>query len=593
MSRGPRAPERLWFTAGVVAATLLALLAGGAFYLGRVRANGVQSLGDVAREELAALPVPARATAAVEQGWIASEGYKSELLVAPVGPQPCEKCAELVPPHQRAAVREALAALREPDADVRIEQLATIGDTARGNLPVALMLGTELIEAGRYPEAERVITQALDSTNDDETIIAAARMSSSLDLDDLGVSTVIHLHHALGVARLSQSSSEPPWKSLKNVIGSVKPLARRRLMGTTRDQPVWSRLLIAAPGCDNGASRPALSTYDLFNNLIVGYMRGKFTGDDIQRTREFSRPKKTYPGALHKLLLAQVARARGNGWQNEAQLWALSNVEQVIDFHMPDDARLALACVQVIDWWTAQEHCPPNVCNEELMSGIRATRDELIERAIKRHNVAQEQQVSFARSMVGLLGSSTLERARVADAISSMREWLPLKERRTLDDLLAADAARAALPQYVFAPRDETEEAKDPPQAKLGARADRWSSAALTDLAAAASKWAAGRPAAEQRRALIAIRQILGSAEAPPELLALEQQRSWSDRLRLRLTAAKGFWAAVALLLAAFIWLLLIWILFHVREWWLLRVSLYNVELEHLRAIDPQQGEGR
>jgi len=596
VSHGPRSPERVWFGAAVAGVTLIALLSGGACYLNRVRASGVQSLSDAAREELAALPVSPRATAAVEQSWVADDGFRTELLIAPVGPQPCDASADLVPYGERAAVREGLAALREPDADVRIEQLAAVGDAARGNLLVAQMLGTELIEAGRYPEAERVIAQALDSTSADETIIAAARVSSTLDLDDTGVSTVIHLHHALGVARLSQSSSEPPWISLKNVIGSVKPLARRRLMGTTRDQPVWSRLLIAAPGCSTaGTTKPALSTHDLYNNLIVGYMRGKFTGDNVQRTREFTRPARTYPSKLHALLLAQVARAKENGWQNEAQLWALSNVEQVIDFRMPDDARLALACVQVIDWWTARERCPENVCTEELMGGIRSTRDELIERAFKRRNVAQDQLVSFARSMVGLLASSTLDRARVSDAASAMREWLPPKERRTLDDLIAADAARAALAPWVFAPRgDAAEENKEAPHTRLGARGERWSSAAMTDLAAAASKWAGGRPAAEQRRALIAIRQTLGSAAAPPELVALENQRSWSDRLRLRLTAAKWFWLAVALLLAAFVWLLLMWFVVHLREWWLLRISLYNVELQHLRGIDANpRGEGR
>ncbi len=572
-----RSPERIWFGAAVVVALLLAALLGVAFYFNRVRATGVSSLSDTAREELASLATPARATAAIEQKWVADDGFTSELLTAPAGPQPCEQCAELAPPLERPAVREGLAALREPDPDVRIEQLANVNDTARGNLLVAQMLATELIDAGRYPEAERVITQALDSTNADETIIAAARVSSTLDLDDLGVSNIIHLHHALGVARLSQSSSEPPWISLKNVIGSVRPLVRRRLMGTTRDQPVWSRLLIAAPGCpERGGAKPALSTYDLYDNLIVGYMRGKFTGDDVMRAREFGRPKKTYPSKLHALLLAQVARARQNGWQNEAQLWALSNVEQVIDFRMPDDARLALACVQVIDWWTQKERCPADVCSADVSS----IRDELIELAFKRRNVTPEQRTTFARSMVALLASSTLDRSRVRDAATAMREWLPLKDRRTLDDLLAADAARSTMASYLFAPAADQE----PPAAKLGARGERWSSAARTDVAAAASKWAATRPPAEQRRALIAIRQVLGTASAPPELTALEQQRSFSDRLMLRVLASKVFWAFVALLLATLAWLVLLWILVHVREWWLLRVSLYNVELEHLRG---------
>lgn len=589
---GPRPPDRLWFNASFAAITLAAVLSGAWFYVRRVRATGIESLGDAARGELASLSVPAHATAAVEQRWVADEGFRAEMLVAPVGPQPCPAVAEAAPAHERAAVREGLQALSVADEDVRIEQLAAVNDTSRGNLLVAMMLGTQLVQAGRHSEAERVITQAFDSTGADEQIINAARVNASLDLDDIGVSTVVHLHHALGVARLSQSSSEPPWKSLKNVIGSVKPLARRRLLGTTRNQPVWSRLIIAAPGCAaNGPGGVSLSTYDLYNNLILGYMRGKFVADDGQRSKEFARPAATYPSALRKLLLGQIERARASGWQNEAQLWALSNTEQIINERMPDDARLALSSILVIDWWTARDHCPPDLCNEDLLGDIRATRDELIEHAFRRRNVAQDQRASFAKSMVGLLASSTLDRSRVKDAAISMREWLPPRERQTLDDLVTADTARTALPKWVYAPRGETgEEPAEPPQAKLGPRAERWYAAALTDLAAAATKWAAGRPPAQQRHALIAIRQLLGTAEAPKELLDLERQRSWYDRMLMRIMAAKSFWAVVAVLVAALVWLVLLWILVHAREAWLLRKSLYNVELEHLATVDVRQG---
>ncbi|HUR82424.1 MAG TPA: tetratricopeptide repeat protein, partial [Thermoanaerobaculia bacterium] len=481
------------------------------------------------------------------------------------------------------------------DADVRIEQLAAISDAAPTNLLVAQMLGTALAEAGRYPEAERVLTQGLERTAEDEEIIRAARVSATLDLDDVAVSTVIHAHHALGVTRLSQSSAEPPWISLKNVIGSVKPLSKRRLLGTTRGQPAWSRLLIAAPGCTSAPGKPSLSSYDLFNNLIVGYMRGKFTGTNRDRDREFARPQKNYPGALHKLLLAQTQRARANGWPNEAQLWALSNVEQVIDWRMPDDARLAYNSVQVVDWWTSAERCPPTVCTADLRNGIGNLRDELIEQALRRRNVTSEQQGAFARGLVGMLASSTLDRTRVANETQQIRAWLPPSQQRTVDDLLNADAARSALPRYLFAPQsaDENAEPAEPPQAKLGPRADRWYAAAMTDVAASASRWASARPPREQGAAIVAIRQLLGTAEAPPELLELEQKRSLTDRLALRLTASKTFWATVAVLLGALIGFVLLWIAVHVRESRLMKVSLYNVEHEHLAGIDAEPGPGQ
>lgn len=593
MSRSLQSPDRWPFLAAVGGTLVIAVLASWLFYSRQVAKRSVEgALSEGAREELAGLAVPARKTAELERSWV-GEGFAAEYLVAPVGPMPCAAVADTVPPQQQPLVREAAAAATQGDPDVRIEQLSAINDAAPGNLLVAQMLGTALLETGRYPEAERVLTQGLDSTQEDERIIMAARTSASLDLDDLAVSNVIHVHHALGVARLSQSSATPPWVSLKNVIGSVKPLSRRRLLGTTRSQPTWSRLLIAAPGCPSARGGAALSTYDLYNNLVVGYMRGTFAGTDRDREREFARPRKDNPGALHRLLLAQVERARANGWQKEAQLWALSNVERIIDERRPEDARLAFNSVQVIDWWTGGERCPKDVCTPDLMAGIRSVRDELVEQAFRRRNVSREQQGVFARGAVGMLASSTLDRARVADATATIREWLPVSQRRVAEDLIAAGAARTALPQWLFAPKTKEEGdagEKEPPHAKLGTRAQRWYDAAMTDVAAVVAGWAAQRPAREQRAALVAMRQLLGSAEAPPELVQLERQRSWLDRLRLRLVASKLFWGVVAVLLGALLWLVLLWILAHLREWRLLRVSYYNVENEHLAGIDREPG---
>lgn len=590
------APDRLWFRAALAATVLIAAALAWWFYAHQVSKRSIEgALTDGAREELAALQVPAIQTAEVERSWVA-EGFSSESLVAPVGPMPCASVVDVVAPAEQNVLREAMAAAAQPDPDVRIEQLASIHDGATRNLLVAQMLGTALVEEGRYPEAESVLTRGLEQSDEDETIIRAARVNTSLDLDDLSVSTVIHMHHALGVARLSQSSAEPPWVSLKNVIGSVKPLAKRRLLGTTRGQPAWSRLLITAPGCAPNASTRSLSTYDLFNNLVVGYMRGTFTGTNRDRDREFSRPRKNYPGPIHKLLNVQVERAKANNWANEAQLWALSNVEQIIDWRMPDDARLAFNSVQVIDWWTAPERCPADVCTPQLIAEINKVRDQLVEQLFRRRNVDEEQRAAFARGAVRLLATSSLDRSRIADAATAIREWLPPAERRTLDDLLNADAARRAMPRHLFAPKtDDTPKSDDvpnePPYAKLGARADKWRAAAMSDVAAVAAKWASQRPPAEQRSALVAIRQLLGGAEAPQELVELERQRGFFDRMRLRIVASKAYWALLAIVLGLLIWFVLLWILVHVREARLLRVSLYNVEHEYLAGIerDPRR----
>lgn len=582
MSRRLQSPDRWGFLLALAATVFLAVSTAWWFYAHQVAKRSVEgALTEGAREELAALKVPARKTTEVERTWVA-EGFTPEYLVAPVGPMPC------------AAVPDpaASAAAAQEDPDVRIDELSALNAAAPDNLLVAQMLGTTLIETGRHAEAERVLAQALEESQEDERIIAASRTNAGVDMDDLALSNVIHVHHALGVARLSQSATTPPWVSLKNVIGSVKPLINRRLRRTSRGQPTWALLFIAAPGCPRVRGAAALSTYDLYNNLVVGYMRGTFVGTDRDREREFSRPRKNYPGALHRLLLAQVERAKANGWQNEAQLWALSNVERIIDERKPEDARLAYNSVQVIDTWSSAARCPKDVCTPELLDGIAEVRNGLVEQAFRRRNVSEEQKGSFARGVVGMLASSTLDRARVADAATTIREWLPVSQRQTLADLVTAGNARTALPRWLFAPKtaEERAEEQEPPYAKLGPRAQRWYEAARTDVAAVVAGWAAPRSPREQRAALVAIRQLLGTSEAPPELVKLEGQRSWFDRLVVRMVASRWFWALVAGVIGALLWLVLLWILVHVREWALLRVSFYNVENEYLAGIDREPG---
>lgn len=582
---GPRDPDDRWFWPALATAVLVSIAWGLFYYFAQTRSRSFAALPDSTREELAEVPVVARASADVEREWVKDDFGGAQYLVAPVGPMPCEGAVDGLIGPQRAGAAEAIALQREGDSETRIERLSTIADSDPQNLIVALVLGTELIHAGRNAEADRVISQTLDRTSDDERIIAASRdVRTRLDLSDQSVSTVIHLHHALGVARLAQSGTQPPWKSLKNVIGSVKPLSQRRLISTSRGAPSWSKLLIAAPGCTTTGTG-GLSSYDLYNNLIAGYMRGgRFDGDDRMREREFSRATRTYPSAVHQLLLAQVVRAEANGWQNEAQLWALSNVEQLLDWRRPDDARLNLNAIQVIDWWLAGDRCPDHACTGELRAGLAAQKDELLEQALLRRNVAPDQQRAFAQAMTRMLADSHLPRARIADAATAMREWLPASQASTLADLVAADAARAELPRWITGLAAEDAEA---PEHRLGRNASAWRAAADLDFAAAAASWAASRSPGEQRAVLVATRQLLGGGKPPQTVTDLEEKRDWSDRTRIRLSASKWWWGFVATLLAAFTALVLFWILVVIRDHRTLRTSFYNVELEHLRASEP------
>ncbi len=569
MSAAAREPERRWFLPAVAGAALVAIVCGYGCYSVAEKSHGIAALGQTEREELAALPITPRATAAVERKWLSDS--KNEYLIASMIPMPCANVESLVTPSERGAVHDAIVASNDPDPVSRIERLETIADSAPDNLTVALIQGSQLIVNGELARAEQTLRRALDRTDKDERIITASKSEGkTVDLNSHEVSTVIHLHHALGVARLAHGSENAPWLSLKNVIGSVKTLSSRRLAGATRNQPVWSRLLIAAPGCSSTSS--SLSTYDLYNNLIVAYMSGNFTGAPSEREKEFGQRNDANP--LQAVLDAQLKRAESTNWANESQLWALSNVRQVIDWRLPDvpdDARLAFNSVQVIDWWTKGKG-----------EGIPELRDKLIEQAFRRHNVAADQHATFARDVLRMLATSGVNRTSIAADAAEVRQWLTPADARVLDNLLAADAARNAFSRWIALP----EEDQDPPYEKLDAHAGAWSSAALTDFAASASRWIAGRTPDEQRKPLIAIRKVLGSAEAPPELVELESKRELWDRLYIRASASPWSSVVKGAGLAFFIWLAITWVLLHIRERRLLRTSFYNIEYETLTTGD-------
>jgi hypothetical protein len=580
--KGPRHPESFWFLPAVGVTTLACVILFIVTYRTATQARSFAALGETARQELAQVKIAPHATAAEESQWVAN-GFATGYLMAPVGPFPCRECVDRLPAADRTAARQAFDAMAAGDGEAAISAEAAIADAHPGNLLVADILGTALIRAERFAEADEVISKALDSTDSDERIIAAARsLSSNFDLDDVQFSTIIHLHHALGIARLSEAGSEPPWKAVKNVIGSVRELSRKRLLGTAKGQSTASKLLIAAPGCPPGPG--SLSSYDLYNNLIVGYVRRPdYKDTDVNRRHEFARPSKTYPSAVHQLLMAQVERAKANGWKDESFLWALSNAEQVLDFRRPDDARLNVNIVQLLDWWMDEARCK-DICTPDLVKGLHALQDDLIARAIRRHNVTPEQQREFATAVTRLLAESHADRAALAADIATIRGWLPAEQAQAADDLLNAERARAALPQFLVDPQPDTELPVD----KLGHRADRWYAAALSDFVATSATWAAGRSAAEKRQVIVASRQLLGAASPPPELVELESQLPWTQRVAVRLTASKTWWASVGLLFAAIVWLAVVWILLQVREWRALHGSFYNAELKYQRRTGEQ-----
>lgn len=576
---GPRHPEDRWFLPSVIAAAVVAVVFFAVLYRSTMQSRSFHSLDETARAELAVLPVDPRSTNDVERLWVAKD-FDTTYLVAPAGPLPCQPAVRAIPLSDRPAARTAFAAMNDESGEARIESLAPISEASPHNLLVALLLGTELVRAERFEEADHIIARALDSTDLDEKIRDAAKAANTtLDLDDAQLSIVIDLRHLLGIARLN--TRKEPWTALKNVIGAVKALSRKTLLGLSREQGTAARLLIPAPGCPSGTPG-TLTTYDLYNNLITGYVRAEsYPVDEQGRANEFGRHAKNDPRPQNLLLQAQWSREVQGQWKNEARLWALSNAKEILDLRYPNDARLNFNIAQLLDWWTESQRCPAKVCTPALLEQVRVMRDRLLLIAIKERNgILESERAEFATGITRMLAGSTVDRTQIGPDLSELATWLPPDKAPILNDLQTAAAARKAFTQWVVEPGEDGSAPFD----KLGHKRTTWRNAALLDFIEAASVWASQRSENEKKDFIVAARQLLGTATAPPSLVQLEAGMPWMQRMRVRIAASRTWWFLLSLFVAAAVWFMIVFVLVQIREARALRHSFYNIELDYQRA---------
>jgi hypothetical protein len=557
-----RNPHDRWLAAGVAGSFAAALIIGWTFHVTRVRAASMHRLPKEVREVLAAVPLQPERTLALEHEWMAE--FEPELLVAPAGPMPCASAAaELVAPADRAVAHDAFFATTG-DRQARIERLASIAEVRPQLALVTLMLATELISAERFDEAERVALRVVRRSPNDLRNIATS-----------DVSIALHLYHATGVAQLSRSTQPPSAGSLRMALAAADVLRRRRVLGRRRGDSVARDVVVPRLGCST--SPEGLSVDDLRNNLIVAYMRGANPGETHRSPQ--------WPDVPSTALQRLVHIHGGAGTLvRDPQLAALSEVERAVAEGVPDDARLAVNAVQVIDWWTAPGRCDPKRCTAALRAELDDLRHALLERALARRNVTPAQQAAFARSMARLLTDSALPGNRLAGA--AIAEWLPPAQAAKFTQLLASRRGRVDYPQWIAGSWSPFRPA---PHEGTGPYADRWLAAAAWDYARAASAAVRRLPPEEQGRALIALRRLAGKQGIPPELERLEFELPFATKLVVRRSASARVWLTEAIFLAAGTWLAMVWVLVQMWERRVAKTSLYNVELEQLRRRDQRR----
>lgn len=578
---GPRHGENLWLLIAYVLVLAPAYLVGRAVHSRGEHHNSFAPLSESTRREIAALSIAPEKTIEMEQSWM-NTGFQGAELMSPIGPRPCVQAVNALPPHQQANAFEAFAALDQSDVDARIRRLAEIAQRDPTNLLVALTVGRELVEIGDFKNAEQIMNRSIASTNIDNEIITAAKdENSQLDLNDASVATVIHLYYTLGVAQLS-SKAAYPWVALKNVIGAVRMLSRRQTLGRIPGESPESRLTIFAPGCTLSDS---ISSYDVYNNLIIGYMGGRYKYKE-GRDEEFKRATRHSPSAVRTLFLALVPYEEANGWPNESELWALSNADTVLSerSQRPDNTRLNFNIAQLLDWWTSNEkRCPPKICTAALLSQLRSERNALLNEALTRRDIQGDQRGVFADGMLHMLADSDIEPVSVETHLVALKDWLPQDRGQIIDDLLAAERARVALPEWAMS--QTVGEA--PPWAPLGRNAGEWREAALMDFANGVAAWAQNRPTEERKQIVAGLRRLLDPTEAPSAVASLVP--SGIGRVWFNLWTTRWAWIVLAVGAGVLVWLLTVWVLLQVRQYRLLRKSFYEIELDHIDQIDVSQ----
>lgn len=444
---------------------------------------------------------PFAATRELERGWVDQvlpADYVTTLVIEP-------PCRLENPPSWASSAFAAFAGKDE-------QTLSRLAGENPGSWLPPLLWSQLLIENGARPRALEVLRRFASGPS-----YKRLAEQASLPPDDLRA--MIHLWHRVAVLQHETHSHDAKifWQSLKNPIGRVKVLAGAGANGLPRDAPTWDQHRLPAPGCSN----TRLSSFDLYNNLLVAYLEVPgFQETDRRRQVELAR---TYsdPPAQNPWQAALEKARRQELPEREGFVWAISNAERLLRdrranrLGLPDHPALALNLALL-----ASEAAP---LVPKLREPFWREIGELIDRA-----GAGAASPEFSASLTRLRLLRQIEQP-FAGQVPQMPVPLPPgaadRVAETAGRLAAATAAR----------RDPAMTAKllsgDQDLPALGAAEGDWLEALRQDVAAAlAAAVPAEASPAERQAALRQARGILRGASPPPEVRELASGLPLSTR---------------------------------------------------------------
>lgn len=522
---------------------------------------------------LANAPGGVSAAALLEKGWI--EGALDEVyLPAPLGAPPCVEGVESVSAEFRAETR---AAMNGPTA--ALEAL----HRRRNHWLSGLALGHRLVAENRVADADALFDRLLSRQGYRQRIELAqiARRSGRLDGEPWNeeLAALIHMLAASGSLKIHRNEvGGDLWWTLRSPIAGAKLYYARERRGLVHQVLDGFAVDIPSPGCAPGEG--GLSSHDLYNNLIVGYVRVRpFEETPEKRKAEFARDYKDPAGEnpLLAVLAARVARLDKEP-ADEGRVWAISNAEKLLrdlrqQGRLPGNSRLALNLAQLMEGEVAAS--PP-----EAREALLAQEAALLALAAKgRAQVADVQRPAFDAAFTRLaLLEAGRRRTAPPPVPDALRKGLASDKQQALDRALFALERRREPAAWARLATEGAEGADDGIRERLGKDHRPWMSALREDAAATVARAAAGMDDPERRRLTREAGALLRTGDSTPEeLVTLRRSFGWAFWAGSILRSALGAFLA-ALFAAAFAGLFAYWLALQLRFRRDLFSSFYRTE---------------
>ncbi len=453
-----------------------------------------------------------RHTEAVERAWI-DRSMTESYVPSPPGPPPCPEGLQGGGAGERHQVASALT------SNQKLQELsALVARDPESWLPL-LALSDLLLAQDRadlaLPLLERYLERPQFTSVLREILDAAGSARPSAGPSSERVLAAIHLLQADGYARILENrTGSELWRSLKNPIGCSKLLGLRGELGTYSGASTTRGLLLPAPGCS--PSEESLSTYDLYNNLIVGYMKTRdFHESEGRQKRELARPYRDSPAENPPLAVLELLAQQ---WQpaREYRVWALSNAERLLrerkweGGQAPPDARLALSLAELL------ESVLP-LAPEAAKPALSAEISEMVAEASRlRKTILPRRRAAYDPALVRMALIDGVRQGVPPELPSEAVGTLAAPQAATAGAVLSALGLRKAPASWLEVVRDGEAQAV----VALGEGRGAWLAAGREDLAASVAVRGKGAETAERKEWARRARSLLRLGDRRPEELA-------------------------------------------------------------------------